>query len=312
MGLSHDGPIFFMHMKKLQRIHIGPRILKTAAAVILSLVLVDAYGTTSSKLIFAMLGAMAAMEPTFRSSWESCLTQIVGVVFGALVGIGLRALQVDHLLAAGLGIVIVITAYNALRIRFAPGLPCIIVLTLCTTEGIVPIEYAMGRIWDTAIGMAIGMLINVLVFPYDNRRQIRATAMSLERHIIAFLEELFDGDDILPDEQEMAKQLGILARQMEIFSDQRLFFQRKQQNRELENFRLCESKARELLARMTVLSHMGNPGRLTEENRRSLAAAGANIRDQRPLDATTERDVVTNYHVKQILRLRRELLDSLK
>ena len=50
---------------------------------------------------------------------------------------------------------------------------------------------------------------------------------------------------------------------------------------------------------------------LDEDNRKSLLACGANIRDSRPLDSIMERDVVTNYHVRQILRLRRELLDTL-
>ena len=34
-----------------------------------------------------MLGAMAAVQPTFKESVESCLTQIVGVLFGALASI---------------------------------------------------------------------------------------------------------------------------------------------------------------------------------------------------------------------------------
>jgi hypothetical protein len=80
---------------------------------------------------------------------------------------------------------------------------------------------------------------------------------------------------------------------------------------EIENFKVCEAKGRELLARMEVLSHMGRPGRLDEENRRRLAACGAKIRDERPLDSVMERDVVTNYHIRQILKLRRELLDVL-
>ena len=67
--------------------HIGLRTVKTTAAIVISLMLVHFYGTTSSKYIFAMLGAMAAMEPTFKESLESCLTQIVGVLFGAVVGI---------------------------------------------------------------------------------------------------------------------------------------------------------------------------------------------------------------------------------
>ena len=43
----------------LTRIHIGLRTVKTTAAVIISMALVHFYGTTDSKYIFAMLGAMA-------------------------------------------------------------------------------------------------------------------------------------------------------------------------------------------------------------------------------------------------------------
>jgi hypothetical protein len=57
---------------------------------------------------------------------------------------------------------------------------------------------------------------------------------------------------------------------------------------------------------------MESPGRLDEENRRQLEEAGAGIRDHRPLESVTERDVVTNYHVRQILRLRQELLAALE
>lgn len=299
-------------MKLPKKLHIGPRTLKTAVAVIIAMLVVDAFGATTSKLTFAMLGAMAAMEPTFKASLESCLTQIVGVIFGALAGVALLALPIPDLMAAGIGIVMVITLYNALGIRFAPGLPCLIVVTICTTADIQPLTYALGRIWDTAIGLTVGMVINTLILPYDNSRQIRETAKSLDREVIAFLENMFDGDDHLPDADAMTEKIGTLARQLAIFSDQKLLTKRKQQNAQLETFRLCEGKARELLARMTVLSQMGRPGRLNDENRRSLEKCGAVIRDKRPLDSVLERDVVTNYHVRQILRLRRELLQALE
>ena len=68
------------------RFRVGLRTVKTALAVIISMVLVYFYGTSDSRLIFAMLGAMAAVQPTFKESWESCLTQIVGVLFGAVLG----------------------------------------------------------------------------------------------------------------------------------------------------------------------------------------------------------------------------------
>ena len=53
------------------KLPIGPRTVKTAVAVILAMIIVEAYGATSSKLVFAMLGAMAAIEPTFKQSKEA-------------------------------------------------------------------------------------------------------------------------------------------------------------------------------------------------------------------------------------------------
>ncbi len=32
-----------------------------------------------------------------------------------------------------------------------------------------PIRYALGRIWDTAIGLSVGMAINMLVFPTNKQ-----------------------------------------------------------------------------------------------------------------------------------------------
>ena len=75
------------------KLHIGPRTLKTTAAVVIAMLIVDSYGATTSKLIFAMLGAMAAVQPTFKDSLESCISQIVGVVFGAAAGILLLGLK---------------------------------------------------------------------------------------------------------------------------------------------------------------------------------------------------------------------------
>ena len=298
-------------MKKYLKIHIGLRTVKTAVAVILSMYLVDHLGTTPSKLIFAMLGAMAAVQPTFRESLESCLTQIVGVVFGALVGVTLMAVNLPHLVATGIGIIMVITLYNSLRIKFSPSLACIIVVTVCITPDIQPISYSLGRIWDTAIGLAVGMAINMLVFPYDNSNQIRTLIQSIDKELLRFLENMFDGDDILPDANEMTGKIDDKARQLQIFANQRLVMRLRRQQEELEQFRLCEGKARELLARMEVLSRMGKPGRLNDENRLRLKNLGADIRDTRHYKNPQERDMVTNYHIRQILTLRQDLLDIL-
>jgi uncharacterized membrane protein YccC len=299
-------------LKKLPKIHIGLRTIKTTVAIVISMIIVDYLGTSASKLIFAMLGAMAAVQPTFKDSVDSCLAQIVGVLFGALASIVLLALPVPPLVATGIGMVLVITLYNTLRIAFSPSLPCFIVVMMCTTPDIRPVAYAMERIWDTAIGLGTGMIINTLVFPYDNSRQIRATVESLDKELIVFLEDMFDGDDVLPDVDVMSRKVDAMYRQMRVFSNQKLLLHLRRQREKIETFRQCERKVRELLARMEVLSQMGTPARLSDENRKALEDCGAVILDERILEVPTERDIVMNYHIRQVLRRRQELLDALE
>lgn len=298
-------------MKMKFRSPIGLRTLKTALAVILSMAVVDQFGTTSSKLIFAMLGALAAVQPTFTESLESCITQIIGVLAGALAGGLLVALRVPPLIAAGIGIILVICLYNGLRIRYSAGLACIIVVSVCLDGETRPFLYALTRIWDTAIGLAVGMAVNTLVFPYDNSRRIRRLMESLDREVIAFLEDVFDGDEVLPDSRELGRRVADIAQQLTVFSNQKLVLHLRRQQQELETYRLCEARARELLARLEILRLVGRPGRLNDENRLKLKNAGADIRDRRVLKNPQERDIVTNYHVRQILQLRREILEIL-
>ena len=299
-------------VKPLKKFHIGPRTVKTAVAIIISLAIVNQYGASSAKLIFAMLGAMSAVQPTFKGSLEACLTQIVGVIFGALGGLALRALPVSYLTAVGIGVILIIAIYNMFHVTLSPSLPCFILVMVVTTADMSPMDYALGRIWDTAIGLAVGLCVNMLVFPYDNSRNIRATMEGLDKDLIAFLEDMFDGDGHLPDTDGMAAKIATMEKQLAIFSNQRLLFQLRRQRRELAHLRHCEKMAQALVAQLEALSYLERPGRLDEENRRRLQACGAEIRDDRPLDSVMTLDVVTNYHVGQVLTLRQTLLEELR
>ena len=296
---------------KHKRFHIGLRTVKTVIAVIVAMVIVDFYGTTSSKLVFAMLGAMAAMQPTFKDSMEACLTQVVGVLFGGVMGALLRMLPVPQLVATGIGLVLVIVVYNALRIRFSPSLPCFIVVMVCITPDVVPMDYAFGRVWDSAIGLAVGMIVNTLVFPYDNSRIIRCTMDGLNAELMRFLEEMFDGDSILPDTAQTEKSIDELAAQLKVFSKQKLITRMRWQHKELAALRRYESNARRLVAHMEVLCRMETVGSLNVENKALLLQSGAVIHDEGK-QPDTQVDIVTNYHVEKILQLRQELLKEMK
>lgn len=300
-------------VKKRSRFHIGMRTIKTVVSVVIAMMIVDSNVSPYSNLSVAMLGAIAAVQPSFRESVYSGMSQIVGSAVGLTVGILLLQLPMDHIVTTAISVIIVILMYNTLHISYSPSLPVLMVVILCTSEGIEPvIPWALGRLWDTFIGVSVGMIINTLFFPYDNSKQIRFTVESLDRELITFLEDMFDGDNVLPDTKIMSRKIKSMGSQLDTFSKQRLIGHVRRQKQEIEKFRICEQKARELVARMELLSLMGRPGRLTEENRSRLILCGADIRDERTMDSVfDEKDVVVNYHVKQILTLRRELLEAL-
>lgn len=288
------------------KVKLGLRTVKTAAAVVISLALAELFGRSGGKLIFAVLGVMAAVQPTFKESWESCLTQILGVILGAVSGLLLHLLPISPAITAGAGVLLVIVTYNSLGIRFSPGLACIIVVTICTDAGVHPTSYALDRIWDTAIGLAVGMVINTLVFPYDNSRRIRSAVHSLEKEVMLFLGDMFDGDSNLPTADASLERIQQIARELEIFSNQRMPYRQKRHAQQLAAFRKCNEDGQALLAHMEVLSRMGEPGHLNQENYLSLMDWGVEI----PVPGQPV-DPIVNYHVAQILKLRQELLNAL-
>ena len=288
------------------KVKLGLRTVKTAVAVVISLALAELFGRSDGKLIFAVLGVMAAVQPTFKESWESCLTQVLGVILGAITGLLLHLIPISPAITSGAGVLLVIVTYNSLGIRFSPGLACIIVVTICTDAGVHPTDYALDRIWDTAIGLLVGMVINTLVFPYDNSRRIRSAVHSLEKEVMLFLGDMFDGDNKLPTADASAERIQQIARELEIFSNQRMPYRRQRHAQQLAAFRKCIDDGNQLLAHMKVLSHIGEPGHLNQENYLCLMDWGVEI----PVPGEPV-DPVVNYHVAQILELRQGLLDAL-
>ena len=103
-----------------KRIHIGRRTFKSALAVLISLIIVSKFGTSAatSKMVFAFLGAMAAMENTFKQSLEACWTQIVGMILGAVMAAVLSMLPVPALIKVVIGVLIIIVIYNVLGLHY--------------------------------------------------------------------------------------------------------------------------------------------------------------------------------------------------
>ena len=292
------------------KVPVGLRMIKTAVAVILALLVVQPYGATTAKVVFATIGAMSAVGPTFKASLAACLTQFCSVTVGAVLSIVMMWLQVPPIPAVGIGIIILLWMYQYSHLKLLPLLPCLVLVNICLNPEVEAVSYSLGRLWDTAIGLGIGMVINTLVFPYDNSRKIRQTMEGLDSDLIHFLEDLFDGDAHLPEAGQLSRKINALEGQLALFADQRLF-RRKRQKRELQTLRTCEDIAHELLVELETLRNMERQGRLNGENRQALRALGAKISPEPPAEPETVEDVVVNYHVARALSLRQELKRAL-
>ena len=293
------------------RVRIGLRTLKTALAVSIAIWLVEQYGTSATGLLFAVMGAFSAMEPTVNASLRGCAAQIGSVFVGVLLSILIRTLEIPAVLTAGMGIICVMVFYQLFRLHSSPVLPCLILITICTDPALGAVSYGFERIWNTLLGQAAGMLINMLIFPYDNSSKIREAMMGLDQDLVVFLEDMFNEDGHFPDTDEMNQKMQILEAQLAVFADQRLL-RRRRQRRLLMQLRTCEDTAQALLLEVETLHRLPGPGRLNRENRAALRALGANIPAQGGSNRFTMDDVVINYHVKRALELRQELKEELE
>ena len=298
------------YLRKLH-IPIGMRTVKTAIAVSLSLVVIEHLGTSSAKIIFAVIGAIAAMDNTLKASLRNCAAQIGGVIIGMILAIIMRQFPIPGVAAVAIGIIVTMAIFQLLHWNQSPVLACIILVTICTDSSIVAHTYCLARIWDTAIGLGIGLAVNMLIMPYDNSKKMRRLVASLDKDLICFLEDMFDGDNVLPDTQEMAGVNDELEIQLAIFAEQRLF-RRKRQKTLLRRLQHCRELARELLVEMRALRNMNKTGRLTEQNRHRLGLLGAKVPKLKQKGEFSTEETVINYHVTRILDLREDLKRELE
>lgn len=295
---------------KKRKIPVGMRTVKTALSVMLALLVVEQYGASPAKVVFATIGAISAVAPTFIASLQACLTQICGVGVGVLLALLMMVLNVPDMLAVGIGIILILTVYQYFRFKLVPVLPCLVLVNICLNPEVEAFAYSTGRIWDTAIGLGIGMAVNTLIFPYDNSRKIRQTMVGLDRDLILFLEDMFDGDTALPETEGLERKIDALEGQLVLFSEQRLL-RRRRQKRVLQQLRSCEDTAQELLVELETLRNMEHLGCLNEENRKALGALGAQVSQQCRVSQYSVEDTVVNYHVARVLQLREELKKNL-
>ncbi|RJK95271.1 FUSC family protein [Vallicoccus soli] len=169
---------------------------------------------------FAPLGALLAVNPTVATSLRQGATWMAGIAAGIGVALGTWAL-VGHS-AVGLGLAILVASLLSGWHRLGPNgfqVPFMALFVLLL-GGDDPVGYTLPRLGHGALGVAVGVAVNVLVVPPVLLRPATDVLAQLRREVADLLRGVADDlDGPWPPEQpveergEGLEQLVLRARQ---------------------------------------------------------------------------------------------------
>lgn len=280
------------------RLSPGPRILKTALAVALSVLLARLLTQEPLSLFYAAFGALIAMETTVSRALRQGLTQLVGVACGTLLGYASVLLfpPPAPFWVIGLGVFLLLFLLNALRLNFSASLACVIFLSSCVipTENVV--NDSARRLICTAIGLVTALVVNVCIRPYNNRRRILSLLEQIRRSVPEAVAAVVVRECI-PDVQPLITLLRSLDRELELYHSQRFF---RRQDDEAILFGCCQL-AQRMVQELEAVCGMDSLGELSAENTERLKALGVVPPAAAPRRCDPNDTIVMNYHLEKLL-----------
>lgn len=158
---------------KAFRFHVGMRNVKTAIAATLCAFL---YAFFDRNPTFACIGAIFGMGSDFKDSKRSGGNRLFGTIIGGLIGMVLFYIYIQfypeptsefrfmlfELLFVGIIILVLVCQFFVIPGAIQPGgvVLCIIMFNTPVDQFI---SYPLNRIFDTAIGVIIGIAVNMLI-----------------------------------------------------------------------------------------------------------------------------------------------------
>lgn len=160
-------------MKKLNLPPIGARNIKTALAAFICIIIFNIFSKDSA--FFACVAAMMCMQDTVENSFKMGKNRMLGTLIGGFVGLLITFLSSKlgnsstvYAILTALGTILAIYLCVLSKAKGAVNSACIVLFAITTNlKGVGSYSYAINRTIDTFIGVAIGIVVNRYVLPYD-------------------------------------------------------------------------------------------------------------------------------------------------
>ncbi|WP_455538103.1 FUSC family protein [Terrisporobacter sp.] len=139
---------------------IGMRTLKTGIAVVLTCILT---GFAVDNMFYAATACVVTMQDTIKTSFKMGSQRVLGTLVGGLVGFLLFLVMPQNPILCGIGIMIVIKLCEFFKLS---SLVVSSVTFFSLYLGYInsePLTYSLQRIFDTSIGVIMGLIINYVM-----------------------------------------------------------------------------------------------------------------------------------------------------
>lgn len=280
--------------------HIGMRTFKTALAVALSLFIANALG--SDMPIFGAIGAITVMQRTVQDSLESSIGHFFGTLLGFLTGSVYVLIAPTPSSIISLSIAILFVTAVCVRLHFptAVTLACVVLIDLGLYMGDSAFFYGFSRFWVTTLGIAIALLVNTLIKPYNNRTQLQKMMRELLQSVPHYVSErvMFEH---YPDLSPLKQQLHQIGKDLDIY-DAQYFPRHKDHQSQAIFLRGCYQLAERITQELTALCSMDESGTLNAQNSKLLGELGLRANHPPHLEhIENEFDTVLNFHLSQLI-----------
>jgi len=141
---------------------IGWRIIKTGIAVALCIWIAQLLKFEYP--FYSAIAAVIAMQATIEGSLKTGLHRMKGTIVGAVTGYAFALVLVKSPWWTGLGLIVTMTILKLMKWQEAMSIASVVFIAISVNLTGQPLDYAVNRIIDTALGIIIAYFVNRWVF----------------------------------------------------------------------------------------------------------------------------------------------------
>lgn len=123
--------------------------------------------------MYAGVGCVVSIQDTFKGSVKLGFNRALGTFLGGLIGF--LSLFIGHKNPIVCGVGVMLTIYGCTFLKVNSGIVVASVTFLSINLGVInssPIDYSLQRVFDTSIGVLIGILVNLIGRPDYHKNSI--------------------------------------------------------------------------------------------------------------------------------------------